>query len=84
MTTVDSENLIRDDAGCKDLLLEAMRYHLLPEQRSSLTSERTMERKPDGMRPYIFAIGKEANSCFVDSRRWKAFKAIEGESEKWI
>ncbi|CAG7700252.1 unnamed protein product [Allacma fusca] len=57
MTVVDSEGLIRDDAGCKDLLLEAMRYHLLPEQRASLSSERTIERKPDGMRPYIFAIG---------------------------
>lgn len=58
MTSVDSEGLIRDDPGCKELLLEAMRYHLLPEQRASLTSERTQERRPDGMRPYIFAIGR--------------------------
>ncbi|ODN06264.1 Kelch-like protein 17 [Orchesella cincta] len=57
MTSVDSESLIRDDPGCKELLLEAMRYHLLPEQRASLTSERTQERRPDGMRPYIFAVG---------------------------
>jgi hypothetical protein len=43
-----------------ELLLEAMRYHLLPEQRGqpSLSSDRTQERKPDGIRPYIFAIGK--------------------------
>lgn len=58
MTSVDSEGLIRDDPGCKELLLEAMRYHLLPEQRSALTSERTQERRPDGMRPFIFAVGK--------------------------
>ena len=78
MTTVDSENLIRDDPGCKDLLLEAMRYHLLPEQRSSLASDRTMERKPDGMRPYIFAIGKEANSCFVDCFEMSVGWSIQG------
>lgn len=32
MTSVDSEELIKGDPGCKELLLEAMRYHLLPEQ----------------------------------------------------
>jgi len=57
MASVDSEDIIREDPGCKELLLEAMRYHLLPEQRASLTSDRTQERRPDGMRPYIFAIG---------------------------
>jgi len=60
MSTVDSEELIREDSGCKELLLEAMRYHLQPEQRASLGSERTVERRPDGMRPYIFSIGKAA------------------------
>ena len=35
----------------------AMRYHLLPEQRSSLSTQRTTTRKPDGMKPYVFAIG---------------------------
>lgn len=57
MTHVDSENLVRENTECKELLLEAMRYHLLPEQRSSFTSIRTTSRKPDGMKPYLFAIG---------------------------
>ena len=30
MTHVDSESLVRENAECKELLLEAMRYHLLP------------------------------------------------------
>lgn len=64
MTSVDSEELIKEDSGCKELLLEAMRYHLLPEQRASLASDRTQERKPDGMRPYIFAIGMHTPSTF--------------------
>ncbi|KAL9915483.1 kelch-like protein 17 isoform X1 [Glossina fuscipes] len=57
MTCVETEPLIRDDAQCKELLLEAMKYHLLPEQRSLMSSQRTQERRPEGMRPYIFAVG---------------------------
>ena len=58
MTHVDSESLVRENAECKELLLEAMRYHLLPEQRSSLATQRTTSRKPDGMKPFVFAVGK--------------------------
>jgi kelch-like protein 17 (actinfilin) len=57
MENVETEVLVREDNFCKELLLEAMKYHLLPEQRSSLVSQRTLERKPEGMRPYIFAVG---------------------------
>ena len=59
MTHVDSESLVRENAECKELLLEAMRYHLLPEQRSSLATQRTTSRKPDGMKPFVFAVGKQ-------------------------
>lgn len=58
MSCVDSEALIREDTTCKELLLEAMKYHLLPEQRSLMTNQRTSERRPEGMKPYIFAAGK--------------------------
>lgn len=58
MTAVDSEPLVRENPECLELLLEAMKYHLLPEQRSSLANHRTEERRPEGMQPYIFAIGK--------------------------
>ena len=54
MNCVETEVLVREDPHCKELLLEAMKYHLLPEQRSSLVSQRTLERRPEGMRPYIF------------------------------
>lgn len=57
MSCVETEVLIRDDPHCKELLLEAMKYHLLPEQRSSMVTKRTLERRPEGMRPYIFAVG---------------------------
>jgi len=78
MTHVDTEGLVRENTECKELLLEAMRYHLLPEQRSSLASIRTTSRKPDGMKPYLFAIGGGSlfaihNECEVynpRSDRW--------------
>lgn len=55
---VDSDNLIRDNPECKEYLLEAMRYHLLPEQRAMLANERTTLRRPEGLKPYLFAIGE--------------------------
>lgn len=57
MSCVETESLIRDNPHCRELLLEAMKYHLLPEQRSSMLGLRTIERRPEGMRPYIFAVG---------------------------
>ncbi|XP_074039485.1 kelch-like protein 17 isoform X1 [Leptinotarsa decemlineata] len=57
MTRVDNEKLIIENNECKELLLEAMRYHLAPERRCVLSTTRTMERKPNGADPYLFAIG---------------------------
>ena len=57
MTHVDNEPLVKENPDCKELLLEAMRYHLLPEQRTALSSYRTTYRQPDGLKPYLFAIG---------------------------
>lgn len=86
MGCVESEALIREDHHCKELLLEAMKYHLLPEQRSLMTTQRTLERRPDGMKHYVFAVGKlifhKVNFIFIklkhhfssfgddDKRRW--------------
>lgn len=58
LSQVDSDNLVRENSECKEFLLEAMRYHLLPEQRSALANERTTLRRPEGLKPYLFAIGK--------------------------
>ena len=57
MNYVDKEPLVRETQECKELLLEAMRYHLMPEHRGSLTSYRTSHRQPEGTKPYLFAIG---------------------------
>ena len=57
MNCVDKEPLVRENSDCKELLIEAMRFHLMPDSRPSLSSYRTSHRKPDGNKPYLFAIG---------------------------
>uniref|UniRef100_A0A1B6D3K8 Kelch-like protein diablo n=1 Tax=Clastoptera arizonana TaxID=38151 RepID=A0A1B6D3K8_9HEMI len=57
MTAVESEVLVKESSECIEILLEAMKYHLLPDQRSVLVNERTTERRPEGMKPYVFAVG---------------------------
>lgn len=43
----DLENhvLFKDDLECQKLILEAMKYHLLPERRTLMQSPRTKPRK---------------------------------------
>lgn len=57
MNNVANEPFIRNDAQCKDFLIEAMRYHLVPEERHMLTSDRTQKRKPSGMQPHVILAG---------------------------
>lgn len=78
MTHVDSEPLVRENQDCKELLLEAMRYHLLPEQRTSLVSYRTTQRKPEGAKPYLFAIG--GGSLFAIHAECEVYNPM---SDRW-
>ena len=85
MTHVDSEPLVRENPECKELMLEAMRYHLMPEQRGALTSHRTSHRRPEGAKPYLFAIGGGSlfaihSECEVynpRTDRWTGIAAME-------
>ncbi|PIK52486.1 putative kelch-like protein 5, partial [Apostichopus japonicus] len=43
--TVDSESLIKENTRCQRLVMEAMKYHLLPERRPQLQNTRTKPRK---------------------------------------
>ena len=37
--------LFKEDRECQELIMEALKYHLLPERRLSLQSPRTKPRK---------------------------------------
>ncbi|KAL4640339.1 kelch-like protein 5 [Arapaima gigas] len=45
LADVESSPLLRDSVECQRLLMEAMKYHLLPERRLLLQSPRTRPRK---------------------------------------
>lgn len=55
---VGEEPLVQSSEESKDLLIEAMRYHLMPERRSAMAGTRTSQRRPDGLRSYLFAVGR--------------------------
>lgn len=86
LTNVIDEPMIRASGEAKDLIIEAMRYHLCPESRTEAleasdndgnSTPRTQHRRPDGFRPYIFAIGGGSlftinNECEVlDGNQWR-------------
>lgn len=44
---MEEETLVKNSSACKDYLIEAMKYHLLPaEQRSMMKTIRTRVRTP--------------------------------------
>ncbi|XP_018591146.1 kelch-like protein 5 [Scleropages formosus] len=55
LADAESNPLLQDSVECQRLLMEAMKYHLLPERRPLLQSPRTRPRKATvGM---LFAVG---------------------------
>lgn len=58
MSNVDTELLVRHHSECKDLLIEALKYHLMPEQRGVLSNCRTRPRRCEGASPVLFAVGQ--------------------------
>ena len=52
---IENQPVLKDDPECHHLILEAMKYHLLPERRSLLQSARTCPRKSTV--GYLYAVG---------------------------
>ncbi|XP_027513997.1 kelch-like protein 17 isoform X5 [Corapipo altera] len=57
MSNVDTELLVRHHSECKDLLIEALKYHLMPEQRGVLSNSRTRPRRCEGASTVLFSVG---------------------------
>ena len=53
---VESNPIFREDRVCQELIVEALKYHLLPERRSALQSPRTRPRKSTVNLDNIFFI----------------------------
>jgi len=75
---VETEPLIKRSFACKDYLIEAMKYHLLPRnQRMNIQTPRTRSRTP-GMPKTLYVVGGQAPKairsveCYdIQSERWK-------------
>ncbi|ELV10439.1 WD repeat-containing protein 19 [Tupaia chinensis] len=67
-TDMENNALFRDDIECQKLIMEAMKYHLLPERRPMLQSPRTKPRKSTV--GTLFAVGG------MDSTKGKHTKRI--------
>jgi len=61
---IESNPIFREERLCQELIVEALKYHLLPERRSALQSPRTRPRKSTVsiMKP----VGTDYHSNFYD------------------
>ena len=58
---VDDEPLLKTSPQCKDLLIEALKFHLLRgEQKATFTSPRTKPRQPCGLPKVLLVVGGQA------------------------
>ena len=58
---VETEPLIKRSFACKDFLIEALKYHLVPRfQRSYIQSPRTRSRAPVGFPKVLYVVGGQA------------------------
>lgn len=59
---VEEEALVKNSSACKDYLIEAMKYHLLPtEQRILMKSVRTRLRTPMNLPK----VGSIVHTCYL-------------------
>ncbi|XP_055499145.1 kelch-like protein 3 isoform X3 [Leucoraja erinacea] len=59
--TVEEEALIKNNNTCKDFLIEAMKYHLLPhDQRAAIKTARTRPRTPICLPKVMIVVGGQA------------------------
>lgn len=83
MQRVENEPLFKDDLLCKDLLIEALKFHLLKgEMKSTLKTPRTIPRQPVGLPKVLLVIGGQAPKAirsveYYDLREEKWFQAAE-------
>ncbi|KAH8333930.1 hypothetical protein KR059_004589 [Drosophila kikkawai] len=76
---VDKELLLEGNIVCKNLIIEALTYHLLPTETKSA---RTVPRKPVGMPKILLVIGGQAPKAirsveWYDLREEKWYQAAE-------
>ena len=81
---IENQPILKSDPDCPPLILEALKYHLLPERRSQLQSSRTCPRKSTV--GYLYAVGgMDTNKAAMSIERydfrtdtWSPFASMSG------
>ncbi|XP_045650589.1 kelch-like protein 3 isoform X5 [Ursus americanus] len=76
--TVEEEALIKNNNTCKDFLIEAMKYHLLPlDQRLLIKNPRTKPRTPVSLPKVMIVVGGQAPKAI------RSVECYDFEEERW-
>uniref|UniRef100_A0AAY4DJZ4 BTB domain-containing protein n=2 Tax=Denticeps clupeoides TaxID=299321 RepID=A0AAY4DJZ4_9TELE len=75
---VEEETLVKNSSACKDYLIEAMKYHLLPvDQRSLMKTIRTRMRTPLSYPKVMVVVGGQAPKAI------RSVECYDFEEERW-
>lgn len=77
---VEKEPLLQGDLQCKDLIIEALKYHLLKNEQKlvfSFNTPRTIPRRPVGRPKVLLVIGGQAPKAI------RSVECYDLRDEKW-
>ncbi|XP_007904738.2 kelch-like protein 2 [Callorhinchus milii] len=75
---VEEETLVKNSNACKDYLIEAMKYHLLPaDQRASMKTTRTRQRTPISIPKVMVVVGGQAPKAI------RSVECFDFSEERW-
>ncbi|KAF7231748.1 kelch-like protein 2 [Nothobranchius furzeri] len=75
---VEEESLIKNSSACKDYLIEAMKYHLLPaDQRALMKTARTRMRTPASSPKVMVVVGGQAPKAI------RSVECYDFEEQRW-
>ncbi|XP_028932662.1 kelch-like protein 2 isoform X1 [Ornithorhynchus anatinus] len=75
---VEEETLVKNSSACKDYLIEAMKYHLLPlEQRALMKTARTRLRTPISLPKLMVVVGGQAPKAI------RSVECYDFKEERW-
>ncbi|XP_042341063.1 kelch-like protein 2 [Plectropomus leopardus] len=75
---VEEESLIKNSSACKDYLIEAMKYHLLPaDQRALMKTARTRMRTPACCPKVMVVVGGQAPKAI------RSVECFDFEEQRW-
>uniref|UniRef100_A0A8B9KX73 Kelch-like protein 3 n=1 Tax=Astyanax mexicanus TaxID=7994 RepID=A0A8B9KX73_ASTMX len=75
---VEEEALIKNNNTCKDFLIEAMKYHLLPaDQRHLIKTDRTRPRTPVSLPKVMVVVGGQAPKAI------RSVECYDFQDDRW-